>query len=192
MNPIVLIVVPNSISLVFLTLFSIKPDVIVPISNTIIKGNWTLATATALPPNPNGLGLLTMTGIVRYTMKMDIKTSMRIMVGARKLLLVISLKSSKGKRAFLSITIKAASDAPETTKSPATRYTAPSLLPSRRVMPARKAIIVAASDNVPFISIALNFDTLTLSTPIPLSIDAISSIRTNLATISQSAIRQEV
>jgi hypothetical protein len=113
MNPIVLIVVPNSISLVFLTLFSIKPDVIVPISNTIIKGNWTLATATTLPPNPNGLGLLTMTGIVRYTMKMDIKTSMRIMVGARKLLLVISLKSSKGKRAFLSITIKAASDAPE-------------------------------------------------------------------------------
>jgi hypothetical protein len=93
---------------------------IVPIRSKIIKGSYTLATATALPPNPSGSGLLTMTGTVRYTMKMDIKTSMRMIVGARKLLLVINLKSSKGERTLFSITIKAASDSPEAAKSPAT------------------------------------------------------------------------
>jgi hypothetical protein len=88
--------VPNSISLIFFTLFKIKPDMIVQINNTIIKGSWTRATAMAFAPNPNGGGLLTVTGIARYTMKIDLKTSIRIMVGARKLLLVINLKSSNG------------------------------------------------------------------------------------------------
>ncbi len=93
---------------------------IVPINNTIIKGSWTRATAMAFPPNPNGGGLLTMTGIVRYTMKIDVKTSIRIMVGARKLLLVINLKSSKGEYTLLSIAMKTISDTPDVTKSPAT------------------------------------------------------------------------
>ena len=61
-----------------------------------------------------------MTGIVRYTMKIDMKTSIRIMVGARKLLLVINLKSSKGEYTLLSIAIKAASNIPEAAKSPVT------------------------------------------------------------------------
>jgi hypothetical protein len=76
--------VPNSISLVFLTLFKIKPDMIVPINNTIIKGSRTRATVMAFPPNPYGGGLLTMTGIVRYTIKIDVKTSIRIMVVHQK------------------------------------------------------------------------------------------------------------
>jgi hypothetical protein len=38
-NPITLITVPISVSLVFLILFRINQDTIVPISNTIIKGN---------------------------------------------------------------------------------------------------------------------------------------------------------
>ena len=32
--------------------------------NTIINGSWIPALVTALPPNPNGAGLLTITGIV--------------------------------------------------------------------------------------------------------------------------------
>jgi len=38
-NPIVLITVPISVSLLFLILFRTKPDIIVPISNTTMKGN---------------------------------------------------------------------------------------------------------------------------------------------------------
>jgi hypothetical protein len=53
-------------------------------------------------------------------MKMDMKTSMRMMVEGRKLLLVIILKSSKGECTLFSIMINAASDTPDAAKRPAT------------------------------------------------------------------------
>ena len=51
---------------------------------------------------------------------MDIKTNIRIIVGRRKLLLVIILKSSRGECTLFSIAMKAASDTAEAAKSPAT------------------------------------------------------------------------
>ena len=51
---------------------------------------------------------------------MDIKTNIRIIVGRRKLLLVIILKSSRGECALFSIAMKAVSDTAEAAKSPAT------------------------------------------------------------------------
>ena len=60
-----------------------------------------------------------MIGIVRYTMKMDMKVSMRMMVGGRKSLLVINFRSSNGERTFLSMAINAASEAPAAAKRPA-------------------------------------------------------------------------
>ncbi|MGA9318515.1 MAG: hypothetical protein WBV84_10725 [Nitrososphaeraceae archaeon] len=53
-------------------------------------------------------------------MKIDIKTSMRMIVGRRKLLLVINLKSSRGECVLFSITINIASDTPDAVKSQAT------------------------------------------------------------------------
>jgi hypothetical protein len=49
-------------------------------------------------------------------MKIDIETSMRMIVGGRKLLLVITLKSSRGECTFFSMTINAARDSPDVTK----------------------------------------------------------------------------
>jgi hypothetical protein len=61
-----------------------------------------------------------MIGTVRYTVKMERKVSMRIIVGGRKFLFFISLKSSSGERALFSIAINAASDAPDAAKRAAT------------------------------------------------------------------------
>ena len=56
--------VPIAASFVLPILFRLKPDVAVPINNTIINGSWTLAVVIASPPNPSGRGLCTMTGMV--------------------------------------------------------------------------------------------------------------------------------
>jgi hypothetical protein len=119
-KPIVAIEVPINVMVEFLTLFRIKPEMTVVIKNTIMNGNCTFATARASPPNPNGTGLRTITGIVRYTVKMERNTNIMIIVGGRKFLLDINFKSSMGNLVLFSVMTNAASDIADITKSPTT------------------------------------------------------------------------
>jgi len=119
-KPIVAIEVPISFIVVFLTLFKIKPEMTVVIKNTTMNGSCTFATARASPPNPNGTGLRTSTGIVRYTVKIERNTNISIIVDGRKFLLDISFKSRSGILVLFSVMINAASDVADTIKSPTT------------------------------------------------------------------------
>src|SRR5918997_589097 len=85
-NPIALIIVPNNVSRVLPTLFKMKPDITVPTNKTIINGSCTFAVTTASPPKPRGGGLLTIIGIVWYTMNMQRKTNIRMILAGRIIL----------------------------------------------------------------------------------------------------------
>src|SRR5262245_4657235 len=78
---------------------------------------------------------------------------MSTMVGGRKFRFFIRERSSSGEVVLFSIVINAASDAAEAPKRVAGMYHEPALVLSRKVMPVRNRIIVAASASVPFMSI---------------------------------------
>src|SRR5918911_4658219 len=118
---------------------------------------------------------------------MERKVSRRIMVGKRKFLFVINLKSNNGKLAFLSIIINAAIDIADVVKSPATRYPEFPLLLSTKDIPAKNAIIAVARVRIPFMSIVMSFEGSLLLPGLYLcSIDSEFLTCTNLSINNQS------
>ena len=63
-NPIVLTKLPIIVGFTLAYFDIMKPEDGANIRNTIINGSWISALVIAFPPNPNGGGLLTKTGIV--------------------------------------------------------------------------------------------------------------------------------
>jgi hypothetical protein len=89
-------------------LATINPDVGPNIRSTIAKGNCTYPASAASPPNPNGGGFLTSTGIVWNIMNIEKPTTSIIRLLGSIALCMISLKSTRGYFSRLSIITKSA------------------------------------------------------------------------------------
>ena len=121
--------------------------------NIIIKGSWTFAASTALPPNPSGIGFLTSCTIAGYAMNIVIPVAVAIMYEGMRVLSFSNLMSTNGDVTLLSMKTKTLNEMAETRNAIPTSGNALELIPlCKRVNAIRNEIIVIESTKAPFIS----------------------------------------